>query len=341
MWPDLTAVSLFAGIGGIDRALESAGVTVTAAVEIDPDCRGVLRRHFPGTAIFNDVTEVTGDQLRAAGFVPGRGILAGGWPCQGNSIAGRRQGLADPRSGLWRHVVRLLAETRPRWFLGENVDGLLSINGGRDFGAVIGDLDDLGYGVAWAVLDARWFGVPQRRRRVFIVGCLGDGTAPAEVLLEPEGGGGDPAQGGETRARPAAGPGGGTVSALQGGGRRGYRVDAEGAAGGQLIVMPVALRGRDDGSNIELGAPGDPAFTVRTPGGGSSYPMIAAAGGVRRLTPLECERLQGFPDGWTGGQSDSARYRQLGNSVAVPCVAWITERLVKVDDRMQFLRPAV
>ena len=114
----LTAASLCAGIGGIDRALELAGVRVTAAVEIDAACREVLGRHFPQTILFNDLTEVTGDQLRAAGFVPGRGILAAGWPCQGNSVAGRRGGMADPRSGLWRHVVRLLAETRPRWFLG-------------------------------------------------------------------------------------------------------------------------------------------------------------------------------------------------------------------------------
>jgi DNA (cytosine-5)-methyltransferase 1 len=129
----LTAVSLFAGIGGFDLALERAGVKVVAAVEIDPGCRSVLRRHFPRATIFDDVTEVTGDQLRAAGFVPGRGIVCGGWPCQGNSVAGRRGGMADPRSGLWRHVVRLADELNPAWLLLENVPGLLSVNEGRDF----------------------------------------------------------------------------------------------------------------------------------------------------------------------------------------------------------------
>lgn len=377
---DLTAASLFSGVGGIDRALELAGIRVTASVEADSDCRGVLARHFPETTLFDDVRTVTGEQLRAAGFVPGRGVLSAGWPCQGNSVAGHGQGMADPRSGLWRHAVRLLAETRPRWFLGENVPGLLSVNDGHDFGRVIADLDELGYGVAWAVLDARFFGVPQRRRRVFIVGCLGDGAAPVEILLDPEGGERDPSARGEAgpgtprSAQAGAGEPGGVVSTLQGGGRRGSRIDAESAAGGQLVVMPVALRGRDDGSNIECGRPGDPAFTLRTPGGGSSHPIIAAfsenqrgevletpysrqlttGGGkpgqdygavrtgtaVRRLTPLERERLQGFPDDWTRwklkddrlvGQPDSARDRQTGNAVAVPCVEWITRRLVAAD----------
>jgi len=458
----LTAVSLFAGIGGFDLALERCGVKVTAAVEIDADCRSVLTRHFPKTTRFGDVTEVTGDQLFATGFVPGRGIITAGWPCQGNSVAGRRGGMADPRSGLWRHVVRLLAETRPRWFIGENVPGLLSIEDGRDFRTVIGDLDDLGYGVAWRVLDAQWFGVPQRRRRVFIAGCFGDPAGPVQVLLEPESGTGHPAPGraarqdvagtlgsraGKSRTTDLDGHGAYvTATTLQGGGRRGHRVDAEGAAGGHLIafdgaqitsaenrvnpqpgdpqpplaapwqpmvagVFPVALRGREDGSQVEAGEPGDPAFTVRTPGGGSSYPMpayaltsrndrndrndrentwipfagermvahaltsegadasedgtgrgtplvsLAVAGdfstsedvaqtvrrahgqpgcdaaglAVRRLTPTECERLMGLPDDWTAGQSDSARYRQLGNSVAVPVVEWIGRRVVAVD----------
>jgi DNA (cytosine-5)-methyltransferase 1 len=506
---DLTAVSLFAGIGGFDEALRRAGVKVAAAVEIDEACRGVLAHRFPETHLFNDVTEVTGDQLRAAGFVPGRGIITGGWPCQGNSVAGRRKGMADPRSGLWRHVVRLLAETRPRWFIGENVPGLLSINGGRDFGTVIRDLDDLGYGVAWRVLDAQWFGLAQRRKRLFVAACLGDGSAPVEVLLEPEGGERDPAAGREAGtdvagtlgsraggsrttdldghgahvvgALATTGPGGGrrvgadeaaasqlVVATLQGGGRRGHRIDAEGAAGGHLIAhaitaregkgpdsdlasgfvaVPVALRGRNEGSSIEVGNDGDPSFAIRTPGGGSSYPMVAtsvtgsithtltaegadasedgtgrstplvaipvdlrnaaretqagdtagvglgedgdpsctlsatgralpgvatmafnwrtggdgrlgygekptaphsaqapailAAVAVRRLTPLECERLQGFPDDWTRWladgteQSDSARYRQCGNAVAVPVVEWITRRVVAVSAARQ------
>jgi DNA (cytosine-5)-methyltransferase 1 len=324
----LTAVSLFAGIGGFDLALTREGIAVAAAVEIDPACRAVLGRHFPETSLFPDVSEVTVDQLRTAGFVPGRGVLTAGWPCQGNSVAGHRRGMDDPRSGLWRHVVRLLDEARPRWFLGENVPGLLSARGGLDFRTVIGDLDDLGYGVAWRVLDAQWFGVPQRRRRVFLAGCLGNGTAPVQVLLEPEGGGWNPPPGRETRPGPAGPAGrragsprghaerGVVASTLQGGGRRGHRLDAEGAAGGHLVTHTLTAEGADASED----------------GTGRGTPIVAdPASAVRRLTPRECERLQGFPDDWTAGQSDAARYRQLGNAIAVPVAAWIAGRLAALE----------
>lgn len=372
----LTGVSLFAGIGGFDEAMRRAGVRVAAAVEIDCACRGVLARHFPDTALFNDVTEVTGDQLRAAGFVPGDGVLAGGWPCQDLSIAGQRAGLGGARSGLFWHIVRLADELRPRWLVLENVPGLLSavcpcpgdracIRAGRAIrcgrwdkrrhrfipdvshipdggaccggcmavhggamGAVVGALGQLGYGYAARVLDAQYFGVPQQRERLFFAGCLGDGASPVEVLFDAEGSGGHLEAGGAPRAGHSrrnqgrtgragvvgtlagTGPGGGwrlgadeaaagqlVVSTIQGGGRRGHRIDAEGAAGGHLIADPA---------------------------------------GVRRFTPRERERLQGFPDDWTRWrvergrlveQSDAARDRQTGNAVAVPVAEWIMRRV--------------
>src|SRR5579875_1462760 len=270
----LAAVSLFAGVGGFDLALERAGVRVTAAVEIDSGCRGVLARHFPHTTLFSDIRKVSGEQLRAAGFDPGHGILTAGFPCQDISVAGRRAGLAGARSGLFWEIVRLAGEMRPRWLLVENTPGLLSSNRGRDMGTVVGALADLGYGVCWRVLDAQFFGVPQRRRRIFFAGCLGDRAAPVQVLLEPESGAGDLAAGrparqdvagtlgsraGGSRTTDLDGHGAyivnaitpGThgrgssgqpaedghlvISTLQGGGRRGHRVDAEGAAGGHLI----------------------------------------------------------------------------------------------------------
>ena len=189
----LTAVSLFAGVGGFDLAMERNGIDVVAAVEIDKHARGVLAKQFPNTTIFNDVTEVTGEQLKSAGFIPERGIITGGFPCQDLSVAGKRAGLAGRRSGLFWEIVRLVDELAPAYLVLENVPGLLSSNGGRDMGTVIGALSSRGYGVSWRVLDAQHFGVPQRRRRVFIVGCAGDnGAASSEILALSQGLRGNP-----------------------------------------------------------------------------------------------------------------------------------------------------
>ena len=183
----MTAVSLFAGVGGFDLALERNGVNVVAAVEIDKHAQAVLAKQFPNTKLFNDVTEVSGEQLISAGFDPRNGILVGGFPCQDLSVAGRRAGLAGKRSGLFYEVARIIEELQPEWFVLENVPGLLSSQRGADMGAVVGTLVDLGYGVSWRVLDAQYFGVPQRRRRVFIVGRRSrDWRSTAEVLFERE-----------------------------------------------------------------------------------------------------------------------------------------------------------
>lgn len=203
---DLTLVELFAGIGGFSCGFERAGVRTVAAVEIDPAARSVFAKNFPNAALFNDVTKVGGDDLRAVGFVPSRGIITGGWPCQDISVAGRGKGLAGDRSGLFSEVVRLLEELRPKWFVLENVPRLLTINGGRDMGTVVGALGECGYGIGWRVLDAQYFGVPQRRRRIFLVGhCGGTGRSSGEILFEPEGLRGDFAEGNEAGPQAAAG----------------------------------------------------------------------------------------------------------------------------------------
>lgn len=178
-----TAVSLFAGVGGFDLALERAGVKVVASVEIDKKAQSVLKKHFPQSTIFDDVTGVTGEQLKKCGFEPRGGIITGGFPCQDLSVAGKRAGLAGKRSGLFWEICRILDETGSETVILENVPGLLSSNGGRDMAVVIEALVKRGYRVGWRVLDAQYFGVPQRRRRVFIVGCLGDsGRSPEEIL---------------------------------------------------------------------------------------------------------------------------------------------------------------
>lgn len=185
---DLTAVSLFAGVGGFELALQNNGVKVVASVEIDDAARGVLKHRFPDTKLFTDVQEVTGDDLIATGFIPERGIIVGGFPCQDLSVAGKRKGLAGERSGLYWEIVRLAEETQAKWLILENVPGLLTSQKGRDMGIVIGTLVDCGYSVSWRVLDAQHFGVPQRRRRVFIVAGRTSIQRVGQILLESESG---------------------------------------------------------------------------------------------------------------------------------------------------------
>jgi DNA (cytosine-5)-methyltransferase 1 len=184
----LTGVSLFAGVGGFDLAMQRSGVKVVASVEIDKKCNEVLAKHFPDATQFTDVTTVKGEDLINAGFNPSTGIITGGFPCQDLSVAGKRAGLAGERSGLFWEIARLVEETQTEYFVIENVPGLLSSNKGKDFGVVIGTMADLGYSLGWRVLDAQHFGVPQRRRRVFIVGRrAADSTSPAEILFKSEG----------------------------------------------------------------------------------------------------------------------------------------------------------
>ena len=188
----MKAISLFAGVGGFDLALTRNGAEVVASVEIDKHARKVLQKQFPNTTHLEDVKNVTGQQLFDLGF-NSDGIIVGGFPCQDVSVAGKRAGLSDSngnatRSGLFWQVVRLLEETKAQHFILENVPGLLSSNEGQDFGIVLNALVELGYGVSWRILDAQYFGVPQRRRRIFIVGSAGnDWRTSAEILAIAEG----------------------------------------------------------------------------------------------------------------------------------------------------------
>ena len=178
---NLAVISLFAGVGGFDLAAHNAGIPTIAAVEIDDHARGVLAHRFPNTRLYTDVTTVSGIELK--GDHDGDVVLTGGFPCQDLSVAGKRAGLGGERSGLFWHIIRIAQEIQPKWLILENVPGLLSSNNGRDMGTVIGALVESGYGIAYRILDAQYFGVPQRRRRVFIVGCFGDnGRASAEIL---------------------------------------------------------------------------------------------------------------------------------------------------------------
>jgi len=206
--------SLFSGVGGMDLGLEWAGWECRWQVELDDWRRQVLTRHWPQVPKWKDVRDFgvrcpelrddrrqdghpSEDVATRSGWGLSVDLICAGVPCQDVSVAGRRAGLAGERTGLFFEFARILRELQPRWFLFENVPGLLSSNQGLDFAVILDTLDECGYGVSWRILNSQFFGVPQRRRRVFIVGNLG-GPCPPEILFESEGGGGNPQTGGET-----------------------------------------------------------------------------------------------------------------------------------------------
>jgi DNA (cytosine-5)-methyltransferase 1 len=272
--------------------------------------------------------------FKRAGLPSSTDIATGGFPCQDLSVAGSRKGLAGERSGLWFEFHRIFTEIGTEWLVIENVPGLLSANGGRDFAIVLGGLTgsipevpkggwkNAGfarglYGAAWRVLDAQFFGVPQRRRRVFIIGHLGDGRA-AKVLFERQSLPWDSAPSREERNfyPPIAG----TLSASGGG------LDRPSRSGNMLdFCIPTAFGGGNKN-------PIDVSTTLSSHGNRQDFEsktfVLENNLGVRRLTPTECERLQGFPDGWTYG-SDAGRYHQLGNAIAVTVAEWLGRRIKK------------
>lgn len=250
-------VSLFSGAGISDVGFDRAGFEHVAQVEIDKDANSVRRRRFPQEIHYTDVREF--DAKRFAGSVD---VVAGGFPCQDYSVAGGRTGLAGDRGALWWEFHRVVRESRPRFVVGENVPGLLSSGGGECFETIVSSLVELGYRVAWRVLDLRYFRVPQRRRRVFLVGSLGDGSC-AEILFEPESLPGDFEAGGET--------GEGVASA------------SEEVLGSRCFPSVAATLARHDGGCNEpavVPLVGDCAHTLR----GSGFD--ASEDGTGRGTPI-------------------------------------------------------
>lgn len=321
--------SCFSGIGGFDLAAERWKIKTLWQIEIDKRCVEVLTHHFKGVKLYDDIRKIDGKRLEEVD------IVSGGFPCQDVSLAGSLKGLRGKRSGLWFSFRDCLRDVRPPWVVIENVPGLLYSNKGRDLATVLQGLAQLGYGVTYRVLDSRFFGVPQRRRRIFIVGSLGNFSS-AEVLFEPGSGVGHP----QPRSKA-------TTSVA--------RALTASTGGASAKEQQYTFIGGDGVPLNPLGVP-DPAYTHvdasgnRTGSGRSNQDTFAIYrdGGVRRLTPLECERLQGFPDEWTrygrklkrarvNGErvvvedvvehSDNVRYRQLGNAVTVNVAEWIFERI--------------
>jgi len=161
-------LDLFSGIGGFSLGLERAGMTTVAFCEIEPYCQAVLRKHWPDVPIYDDVRTLTNERLKADG-ITGIDLICGGFPCQDISNAGKRAGIEGERSGLWSEFARIIGEVRPRYALLENVAALLSGDGGRWFGRVLGDLAEIGYDAEWHCIPASYVGAPHRRDRVWII----------------------------------------------------------------------------------------------------------------------------------------------------------------------------
>jgi DNA (cytosine-5)-methyltransferase 1 len=277
--PQWRFLSLFAGVGGFDLPLTRLGMECVGQVELDAGCRSVLARHFPEVPRHDDIRTTT-SWWQAQGR-PAVDLVCAGFPCQDLSVAGRRAGLAGPRSGLFFDLAGVIGAVRPGWVLLENVPGLLSSNQGRDFAAVLGTLVELGYGVSWRVLDSRYFGVPQRRRRVFLVGRRG-GICPFQILFEPPGGRGDPAP---RRPPPPAGafPAAGGAGAARRHRPAGPRSDRVGAD------LEVTASLGHHGHSSPRGDGSDTLIISHAPGGLVAPALLANRGGQRTTdlnTPL-------------------------------------------------------
>ena len=396
--------SVCSGIEAASVAWDPLGWRAAFLSEIDPFPRAVLSHRFPGVPLHGDFTTIDAGQYEPID------LLVGGTPCQSFSVAGLRGGLGDDRGNLALEYLRLADRLRPRWLVWENVPGVLSSGGGRDFGSILGGMGELGYGFAYRVLDAQYVrvdglerAVPQRRRRVFVVGYSGDWRRAAAVFFERESLCGHPAphrEAGKRVARPIAagsqrGSGyrndadtadnliastGDISHCLNAGGMgridyetetmiahslraSGFDASEDGTGRGTPLV-PIALGWQNSASQgdsvsteitpsldksktpavampadlYNLTVTGDVAATLATEGGGtSSGPSVLDGWAVRRLTPTECERLQGFPDGWTDvpyrgkPAADGPRYKALGNSMAVNVMRWIGTRIALVE----------
>jgi DNA (cytosine-5)-methyltransferase 1 len=313
-------LSVCSGIEAASVAWEPLGWEAVAFSEIEKFPSAVLAHHWPDIPNLGDMTKYNEWKLNQP-----IDLLVGGTPCQSFSVAGLRKGLQDPRGNLTLTFLAMAEKFKPRWVVWENVPGVLS-DKTNAFGQFLAGLGELGYGFAYRVLDAQHFGVPQRRRRVFVVGCFGDWASAAKVLFEPESLCGDLTPSREKREGSATStPEGSGVGSLCA--RTGRSMSVQDAGQGHLIPEVAHCiqttchdYSRADGFNMV------------------AQPAAATAMQVRRLTPTECERLQGFPDDhtlipWRNKPAeecpDGPRYKALGNSMAVPVMAWIGQRIAR------------
>ena len=331
-------LSLFSGIEAATVAWKQLGWQCIGLSEIDTFASEVLKYHYPNTPNFGDITKISKEQLHELKRIHTTiDLVVGGSPCQAFSVAGLRKGLEDPRGNLMLEYVRVVATIQPTYFIWENVPGVLSSNKGRDFGTLLQSMAQLGYSLAWRTLDSKNFGVPQRRRRVFLIGCLGNNKRPFEILFEPES-----LQRNNTKSRkkrknntsktttsteehrfPNLQQHTGSLMASDGE----YKLDHQTVTSQKFVIEKQyagTLCARD-----YKGIASDDFGT-------DSQKLVPYTTKVRRLTPIECERLQGFPDNytqipWRNKTKElcpiSHRYKCLGNSMTTNVMLWIGKRI--------------
>jgi DNA (cytosine-5)-methyltransferase 1 len=414
--------SVCSGIEAASVAWHDLGWEPQWFSEIEQFPSEVLKHRFPAVPNLGDMTTINQNPIADERPID---LFVGGTPCQSFSVAGLRKGLADPRGNLMLTFLSIADKFRPKWVVWENVPGVLSSNGGKDFGTFLGALGELGYGFAYRVLDAQHFGVAQRRRRVFVVGYLGDWRVAAAVLFERESLQGNTKPSRKKREEVAANAEGsigeagswwdgsqvaGTLTKQNANGAQrmpdkdnfgailqptiidraafnqgenaqyeprieaGETMSSLVAKGPHAVAQPIAfkIRGGCEGGGKGYLGQEEQAFTISTmqdqqiaqpmafdwQSGGDmrgmnlqektqlqrcQTPAVMHSMAIRRLTPKECERLQGFPDDWTkipyrnkeaDQCPDGPRYKACGNSMAVPVMRWIGERINLIESML-------
>lgn len=317
-------LSVCSGIEAASVAWELLGWRAVGYSEIEPFPSAVLAHRFPDVPNLGDMTNYGEWKDETID------ILVGGTPCQSFSNAGMRRGMDDSRGQLAFAFSGIVEKYRPRWIVWENVPGVLSSGGGRDFGSFIQSLVKLGYGLSWRVLDAQYFGLAQRRKRVFVVGYLGDWRHSTAVLFESKG----------------------LCGHFEKGRKKEQGTPKDSGLDLETECLSCGVMWEPDGGleccpmcGASQGYCPDKAATLETTANDYSradgFCMIVKKNTARRLTPRECERLQGFPDDWTlipwrGKQPDQCpdgpRYKAIGNSMAVPVMRWIGQRIQMVEN---------
>ena len=350
-------LDLFSGIGGFHLGFEKAGFEVNSYFsEIDKYAIDVYKNNFKNSTYVGSVTDVRAEQL------PKIDAITFGSPCQDFSLAGKRKWMGVDRSSLITEAIRLIDECRPRFFIWENVKGTFSSNNGEDFWAIIQAFTNIGgYRLEWQLLNTKWF-LPQNRERIYLVGYLGDGSGgqvfPISKVVESfvEKGGGNRFIDVYNKKYRNESP---TLTdpchnniRLQVGDYRydeGFRWRKDNNSptlhlkSNEILVNSATSRGYEeavDGDSINYSNPNSKTRRGRV-GKGVAQTLDTCCNQavvdnkVRRLTPIECERLQGFPDNWTqfgesGNISDTQRYKMCGNAVTVDVVEAVAKNIIKV-----------